>query len=440
MKEKKEKKIHSSIVRDSLNTFGTNAFGSVLGLIASFMVLNRVNPGVKGLFNTVQLWGGGFSTVLGLSVNAAVIYFVSRYKIENTQAALKKITVCISAAIILIGACVLFALRGSSAFMETPAPYLFAIVIYGVSSFVLNICTAILRGENKFKSYNMIILIQRILVTALAVAVFIHPSAAVWVWGTNVISILMIILALYSVKRWSGPRPQAAPEDDFQVQTGSVIKYSLKSHVSNIMTYLNTNFGSYIVQGSYGQSNFGVYTTAMTMMQQVWILPDAVSQVIMSRIAAMREQSDKVKLTLISSKVVTYVTAFSALLLVWVADILVPVLFPMYTGALSPLKYLIIGSVFISYAKVLNNSIAAYGRPELNIIPTALGIAVNLLLSVLLIPAMGMNGVAIATSASLTVQGLSSVIIFCIFTKTPFYKLIIPSREEMAMVKGIIKR
>lgn len=440
MKEKKEKKIRSSIVRDSINTFGTNAFGSVLGLIASFMVLNRVNPEVKGLFNTVQLWGGGFSTLLGLSVNSAVIYFVSRYKIENTQSALKKITVWISAAIILIGACVLLALRGSSSFMETPAPYLFAIVIYGVSSFVLNICTAILRGENKFKSYNMIILIQRILVTALAVAVFIHPSAAVWVWATNAISVFMIILAFYSVRRWSGSRPQAAPEDDFPVQTGSMIKYSLKSHVSNVMTYLNTNFGSYIVQGSYGQGNFGVYSTSMTMMQQVWILPDAVSQVIMSRIAAMREQSDKVKLTLISSKVVTYITAFSALLLVWVADIFVPIIFPMYTGALSPLKYLIIGSIFISYAKVLNNSISAYGRPELNIIPTALGIAANLIFSVLLIPVLGMNGVAIATSASLTMQGLSSVIIFCTFTKTPFYKLIIPSKEEIAMVKGIIKR
>ncbi len=440
MKEKKEKKIRSSIVRDSINTFGTNAFGSVLGLIASFMVLNRVNPEVKGLFNTVQLWGGGFSTLLGLSVNSAVIYFVSRYKIENTQSALKKITGCISAAIILIAACVLLALRNSSSFMETPAPYLFAIVIYGVSSFVLNICTAILRGENKFKSYNMIILVQRILVTALAVAVFIHPSAVLWVWATNAISILMILVALYSVKRWSGPRPQAAPEDDFPVQTGSMVKYSLKSHVSNVMTYLNTNFGSYIVQGSYGQGNFGVYSTSMTMMQQVWILPDAVSQVIMSRIAAMREQSDKVKLTLISSKVVTYITAFSALLLVWVADLFVPILFPMYTGALSPLKYLIIGSVFISYAKVLNNSISAYGRPELNIIPTALGIAANLIFSVLLIPMLGMNGVAIATSASLTTQGLSSVVIFCVFTKTPVYKLIIPSKEEIAMVKGIIKR
>lgn len=183
-----------------------------------------------------------------------------------------------------------------------------------------------------------------------------------------------------------------------------------------------------------------MYSTAVTMMQQVWILPDAVSQVIMSRIASMKEQNDKLKLTLISSKIVTYVTIVSAVLLVWVANVFVPKIFPMYVGALAPLKYLIVGSVFISYAKVLTNSISAYGRPELNIIPTALGIFANILFSFLLIPLMGVNGVAMATSISLTIQGLTSIIIFCIFTKTPFYKLIIPSREEISTVKGIIKR
>lgn len=427
-------------MRDSLDTFGTNAFGSILNLIAAFMVLNRVNPGVKGLYNTVQLWGGGFSTILSLSVNSAVIYFVSRYKFNNARFAIKKLTLWLSAAIALIGTTVVVVLRDSKSFFETPAPYLVAIVIYGVSSFLLNICTAILRGENKFKSFNMINLIQRILAFLLAVAVFLRPSAAVWVWATIVISIAMIILALFAIRRWSGPMPQPAPEDDFPVQTGSVVKYSLKAHVSNVMTYLNTNFGSYIVQGSYGQSNFGVYNTAMTMMQQVWILPDAVSQVIMSRIASMKEQNDKLKLTLISSKIVTYITIFSAVMLILVAQAFVPVIFPMYVGALTPLQFLIIGSVFISYAKVLNNSIAAYGRPELNIIPTALGIVSNLLFSVLLIPVMGMNGVAMATSVSLTIQGLTSIIIFCTFTKTPFYRLIIPSKEEMTALKIIIKR
>lgn len=437
---KKEKKIKSSVVRDSLDTFGTNLIGSVISFIAAFLVLNRVNPSIKGLYNTVQLWGGGFSTILSLSVNSAVIYFVSRYKIQNTQTAIKKLTIWLGGAIVLIGSVVLLFMKNSQVFSETPWPYLAAIVVYGLCSFLLNISLAVLRGENKFRAFNMINLIQRILVFILAVTIFIRPSAAVWVWTTNVISLAMILLAFYSIKRWSGPMPQPAKEDDMPVKTGSVVKYSLKAHVSNIMNYLNQNFGSYIVQGVYGTANLGVYNTSMTMMQQVWILPDAVSQVIMSRISGMKEHNDKVKLTLISTKIVTYVTLVTAVGLVVVANLIVPRLFPMYIGALQPLEILIIGSVLICYAKVLNNSIAAYGRPELNIIPTALGIAANLLLMILLIPLLGITGVAIATSASLSLQGISSIIIFCTFTKTPFYRLLIPNKEEVTMVKNIIKR
>ena len=211
MKEKKDRKIRSSIVRDSLDTFGTNVFGSLLGLIASLLVLNRVQPAVKGLYNTVQLWGGGFSSLLGLSVNAAIIYFVSRYKIQNTKRAVRRLTLWISAAIVVVGALCMFLLRDSAFFAGTPVSYLVAIVIYGVSSMVLNNCIAILRGENKFRSYNMVVLIQRILVFALAMAIFLHPSAAVWVWATILISLLMILLSLYSIRDGAAPCPFPRP-------------------------------------------------------------------------------------------------------------------------------------------------------------------------------------------------------------------------------------
>ena len=206
------------------------------------------------------------------------------------------------------------------------------------------------------------------------------------------------------------------------------------------MTYVNTYLGIYIVQGRFGIKDLGVYSTAFTLMQQVWILPDAVSQVIMSRIAAMDEKKDKLRLTLISSKIVFYASVVVVLLLLWAVKLFVPWLFPMYKGVIAPLAYLAVGSIFISYAKVLGNSIAAYGRPELNIIPTAFGVASNCIACLLLIPRMGINGIALSTSISLTIQGLSCIIIFCIYSRTPFYRLFVPTKEEITSAKGIFKR
>ena len=440
MKKEKTKKIRSAVVRDSLDTFGTNLFGAALGLISSFIVLRRVDRVTKGLFNQVQQWGGGLNTVLGLSIVSAVTYYVARNSIQNSKRAIRRLSAAITAAIVLVGAAMLVVLRGSSFFNETPPGFLAAIVIYGALSFLFAVCTAALRGENKFRSYNMVNLVQRILVTALAVAVFLHPDAAFWVWSTIAVSAGMLLFALYGLVRWNGPKPKPAPENDFSVGTGDMIRYSLKSHVSNVLTYLNSFLGTYIVQGLYSLSDYSIYSTAVTIMQQVWVLPDAVSQVILSRIAGMTEQKDKVRLSVLSSKIVTYITTVSAVLLYWAAKIFVPILFPIYKDSVEPLPYLVVGYVLISYAKVLGNSIAAYGRPELNIIPTAFGIAANVASSLLLIPRMGINGVALSASISLTVQSVACVTIFCRFSHVPVYRLIVPEKEEIAAVRRIFRK
>lgn len=440
MKKEKTKKVRSAVVRDSIDTFGTNLIGSAITLFAQLLVLNRVEPEIKGYFTQMQQWGGGFFTILGLSVTSAVIYYVARNSIRNTGRTIGRLSASIAAAIVVIGAATLLFLRGSSFFASTPGQFLVAIVIYGVLSFLFNICTSILRGENKFKSYNLVNLVQRILMAALAVVVFLRPNAVFWVWGAVAVSFATLLLALWGVVRWNGPKPEPAPENDLPVGTGDMVRYSLKSHVSNVMTYLNTNLGSYIVQWVSPLADYSVYNTAVTMMQQVWLLPDAVSQVILSRISGMTELKDKVRLTLLSSKVVTYITTVGAIALYWAAKLLVPIIFPMYLGSLGPLAYLMIGSVFISYSKVLGNSIAGYGRPELNIIPTVLGIAANIGFSLVLLPLMGTDGIALATSISLTAQSVTCIAIFCRFSHTPFYRLIIPDKEELAMVRGLFRR
>ena len=206
------------------------------------------------------------------------------------------------------------------------------------------------------------------------------------------------------------------------------------------MTYINTYIGNYIVQGVYDLASFGIYNTASTIMRQVWILPEAVSLVITSRVASMHDDGDKRRITQLSCKIVMYITILCAFLIVFLADRFVPLLFPNYVGALDPLRYLIVGSVFVSYVKVLANSISAYGRPELNILPTALGIVTNLAATFALIPSMQVNGIAAATSLSMVVQAVSVLIIYCRFTHTNVLWLVIPTKNEITLVKNALRR
>jgi O-antigen/teichoic acid export membrane protein len=440
MEKTKTKRVHSDIVRDSINTFGTNAIGAVLSLIAAFLTMRRVAPGDKAYYLMVQTWGGGFNTILGLSVSSAVIYFVARYTIKNAKTAVRKLTLLLGGAILLIASATMLVLRNSSFFKTTPSPFLIAIVVYGIMSLLFDMCSTVLRGENKFKWYNTVNLTQQILMLLLAVFIFFHPKEMLlWTWATIGITFTMLCVTFFGVLRWNGPKPVPAPENDRPVKAGEMVNYGLRSYVSNVMTYINSFLGVYLVQARYSAASYSIYNTANTMLQQIWLLPNAVGLVILSRIASMKEQNDKVRLAVLSAKVVTYITAVTAVLLFLLARLLVPVLFPQYAGAVAPFGYLIIGGTILCYSKVLSNSIAAYGRPELNIIPTAVGIVTNIGFC-FLFAAGGVNGIAIATSLSLTMQGLTSVAIFCRFSQTKPYRLFIPSKEEIAMFRGVLHR
>ena len=441
MKQTPKKPQRSSMVRDTLSTFGTNAFGSVMGLIASLAVLTRLDPFDKGIYNQVQTWGEGFFTCLGFSLNSAIIYYVARYTIKNTSKAIKKLTVGVGIFLVAVSSVVLFLLNGTSTFFkETPSPYLICIVIYTACSFLFNVMTGILRGENKFKSYNMINLLQRILVTVFAVLTLWFPSAALLVGSAIGISAAAVVLAYICTKRWNGPQPQAAEIDDHPVPAKPMFQYGLKAYASNLMTYINSYIGNYIVQGVYGVAEFGIYNAAFTIMRQVWILPEAVSLVITSRVASMHDDGDKRRITQLSCKIVMYITIICAILIVLVAQFFVPIIFPKYVKAIDPLRYLIIGSVFISYVKVLANSISAYGRPELDILPTVLGIVANIVATILLIPSMGINGIALATSVSMVVQAVAVLIIYCKFTHTNVLWLIVPTKAETTLVTKALRR
>lgn len=111
---RKTKRIHSDVVRDSINTFGTNVIGAILMLIANFVVLRKVDPEVKGYYTAVQNWGSGFYTIFSLSIAASFIYFVARYKIQNTKRAIIHLSGAVFIGILVVSSVILFVLRNSS--------------------------------------------------------------------------------------------------------------------------------------------------------------------------------------------------------------------------------------------------------------------------------------------------------------------------------------
>ena len=187
-------KKRGGVLQDALSTFGTNAFGAVLALISSFCIMPVLDPGESGLITQNQMVGSALFTLLSFSVNSSMIYYVSRCKLKNVVRSIKRVSVALTLLIAAVGAVVVLMLRDSY-FADTATLYCICAVAYGVFSFVSNVFLAILRGENKFRVYNLINLMQRVLTTAFSLTVFIWPTAAVIVSGSIFTLLLSIVLA-----------------------------------------------------------------------------------------------------------------------------------------------------------------------------------------------------------------------------------------------------
>ena len=92
-----------------------------------------------------------------------------------------------------------------------------------------------------------------------------------------------------------------------------------------------------------------------------------------------------------------------------------------YLDAVTPLLFLLPGIILGSLSRVLANDIAARGRPELNMYTALIVIIVNIICNLLLIPAMGIAGAALATTIAYSLTTVFRIFIYAWLSKNKWY-------------------
>ena len=96
--------------------------------------------------------------------------------------------------------------------------------------------------------------------------------------------------------------------------------------------------------------------------------------------------------------------------------------------------------VLFSAARVLNNDIAARGRPLVNSAIAAASVVCNIALNVVLIPRYGINGAAWASTASYSLLFLATAGVYRRITRVPLRALLVPTRDDGPRYVRLIKR
>ncbi|MCH6556113.1 MAG: oligosaccharide flippase family protein [Chloroflexi bacterium] len=182
------------------------------------------------------------------------------------------------------------------------------------------------------------------------------------------------------------------------------VRYGAQGQIANLAQLFNYRLDQFLVAAFISRAAVGHYTVAVGLGESVWWISSAVAMVLLPRLTQMDSERAREMTPLISRNILLVSIAAAAALMA-VSPILIRVLFGGdFTPAQIPLLLLMPGVIAASAGRVLGSYLFSQGRVIYNTYATFIALGVTLALDLVLIPTLGIEGAAIASSIAYVVS------------------------------------
>lgn len=212
----------------------------------------------------------------------------------------------------------------------------------------------------------------------------------------------------------------------------SVLNLGLRGQLGNLATFFNYRLDVFIVNYFFNPTQVGLYAVGVLVAEGLWQIPQAAALALFPRTARTLNEGASAFTCLVIRHVlfIACVTgAAMALLSPWV----IPLVFgARFSPSVPVIWWILPGTIALSVSKVICADLAGRGKPEFSSISAFLSLVVTVSLDLLLIPRMGINGAALASSAAYFVQ--TAVLAFFLKRQlqVPWKSFLVPTFAELA--------
>jgi O-antigen/teichoic acid export membrane protein len=269
-----------------------------------------------------------------------------------------------------------------------------------------------------------------LLYLGLLVALGLGPLAALWI---AVLALLLALIVALVVLVRSYGRPRF---DSGYISRGA--RFGAKGEAGNFIAFLGYRLDLVIVTALLGFAAAGNYAVAFAAVELLWVFPSALSVVLFPGVAAAHRAETKhsVETTTQLARLMTLLLVTCGAAGAALAPFVIPLVFSeQYREAIVPLEILIPGVILYGVQTVLTSDLSGRGHPGVVSVVTAAGVVLMVALDLVLIPAIGLPGAAIAASISYALVFLLSARIFTRITGAPVRSLLVPRTEDLAYLR-----
>lgn len=298
----------------------------------------------------------------------------------------------------------------------------------------------ILMGEEDFLGSNLASLTQTSMVVLAVLALYVIDELttprALAMWSASFGAGALVALAFIRFRHWSGDTPLRPNVRAFREQ----VALGFPGQAGNLLQFLNYRLDQFVVSFLRGTAAVGVYAVAVGLAESVWWIANAVSVALLPRLTKM--QSERAgEVAPIACRNTLLISLLAALGLAAAAPLIVHVLFgEAYTASVVAILWLVPGVALLGGAKVLSSFVMSQGRPVINSVIALATVGATLLLDILLIPAFGIAGAAMASSLAYTLTFMLSLYAYQRLSGNSAWLCVVPRLSDVELYAGVARQ
>jgi O-antigen/teichoic acid export membrane protein len=218
------------------------------------------------------------------------------------------------------------------------------------------------------------------------------------------------------------------------------LRYGVKAYLASVLGLLALRLDALLVASlaTSGIGAAGVYSVAANLAELLLFIPTSIRLSLFPMVSAATP-AEANRLTSAACRHTMLLTIILALGLGVAGR---PVIHRLYgeafTGAISPLLFLLPGVLMLCQALILYGDLIGRGKPEATAISALLSLVVTVVLDLLLIPKYGITGAALASSCAYTVDFIIAGSFFVYYSGLPWSKLFLLQKSDLASYLGVL--
>ena len=303
-------------------------FTALIGLLLVVLVARFYGPEGNGVFAVALLLPSTLIQILNLGLPSSNVFFLGKNLnlIKEIFILNFWITLILCIFGIFVGA-VLIIFFHDVLFPGIDYNLLWIALLSFPLGLVQTIINSLFHALEKFRLYNILLILPPVtLVTSVLFLFSVQETEIKYLVGSQFISyIITIIISVYWVRKIDLPNKL---DLQFQDLSRQLIKFGIKSHLSNLVSFINYKVDIFLTNFFLGPIAVGIYVIAVSLSERLWIFSHSASAVIFPRLTRMSDdESERKFLTPLISRWVLFITLIFACISFYIIDFLVQFFF-----------------------------------------------------------------------------------------------------------------